>query len=122
MLRDVPHVKTIVGLGLGGLLLGVLLLTWVYPAFQARVCAVKQEKTRQLWREIYGFPDRPSPMLKSGTELSRELHHTVGGKAAPEGLGTDAYLRPHADALEAARQAPPAASPPADAAPRPSPQ
>lgn len=74
MLRDVPHCKSILALGMGGLIVSVVMLTWVYPSFESKVSQVKETKVREYMEDRYGISDRSASVFISGsheTELAK---------------------------------------------------
>ncbi|MGC9318563.1 MAG: hypothetical protein ACP5KN_11100 [Armatimonadota bacterium] len=88
MLRDIPHLKTILILAFAGLVLGVVGLTWVYPAFVARATEVKQSKTREFCEGEFGVSGDSMELIKSGASLGHELADTVaGGEVRPPPSG-----------------------------------
>lgn len=118
MMKDVPHAKTIFGLGLGGLIFGVVMLTWVYPLFCCRVSQVKETKVREYMEGRYGISDRSVDALTSSNQIREELPKTAGSDGAEAsadigaGDGNDAASpeedAPGAESDEAENSLPPA--------------
>jgi hypothetical protein len=105
---------------MGGLILSVVMLTWVYPAFSSKASQVKETKVRELMEDKYGISDRSASMLLSGsheTELAKtgEADATAGDETtaeaeADETASSDAErvdeadATPEDDALPAAKR------------------
>jgi hypothetical protein len=73
MLRDVPHCRSILACGAGGLVLSVLFLTLIYPLFCNRVSHVKETKVREYMQDRYGISDNSASMVQSYPGADREL-------------------------------------------------
>ncbi len=120
MLRDVPHCRSILMCGMGGLIFSVLFLTLVYPLFCDRVSEVKETKVREYMHDRYGIDDRPASMIGGGsrwnTELSKAVRPDSGAadtvtrdagaaEAAPDsGRASDAATSGHDGALPPAKR------------------
>ncbi|MEA3403654.1 MAG: hypothetical protein U9R79_20590 [Armatimonadota bacterium] len=83
MLRNIPYAKTILVLGVGALVLAVVGLTWVYPAYVARVTKVKERKTREFCESNFGVSGDSMEFMKSSASLGHELADTLGGADVP---------------------------------------
>jgi hypothetical protein len=77
MLRDVPYCKSILACGLGGLILSVVMLTWVYPLFQMKASEVKEIKVREYMEDRYGISDRGGAIVRGQSGEDRELSKAV---------------------------------------------
>ena len=87
MLRDVPHCRSILACGMGGLILSVVFLTLVYPAFCNKVTQVKEAKVREYMEDRYGIYDRSASSFRLNPDANRELHKAVrqdAGAAEPD--------------------------------------
>lgn len=82
MLRDVPHCKSILKCGAGALILGIVMLTWLYPAYCSRVSQVKETKVREFVEGQYGISDRSGEPFASDPERRRELQKAVQPRAS----------------------------------------
>ena len=82
MLRDVPYCKSILACGFGGLILSVVMLTWVYPIFCHRVSQVKQTKVRDYMEDRYGISEGSVSMFTVEKDTDRELSKTVSTNGA----------------------------------------
>ena len=86
MLRDVPHCKCILKCGVGALVFAIVMMTWVYPAYCARVMQVKEQKVEEYVEGTYGIHagtlnsliDTGQPQLSLGA-LVGETRLRVGG-------------------------------------------
>lgn len=72
MTGDVTHWRTILALGLGGVVVGVLLLTWVYPTFCERVCEVKEHKMREISKAAMGLSGHSLRLVRTGVTANHE--------------------------------------------------
>ncbi len=79
MQPDTSHLKTILIIGLGLTLAGVVALTWVYPAFCQHFNEVQHAATRDFCEVTYGVSDESWSLLGSSASFSREVARTVGG-------------------------------------------
>lgn len=77
MLRDVPHCKSILALGFGGLILSVVMLTWVYPSYCNRVSQVKETKVREFVEGRYGISHSSNEIFGAESGLSEEVSKAV---------------------------------------------
>jgi len=77
MLRDVPHCKSILAFGLGGLILSAVMLTWVYPSYCNRVSQVKETKVREFVEGRYGISHSSTEIFGAESELSEEVSKAV---------------------------------------------
>ena len=77
LIRDIPHWKTIIGFGVGGFVLSVVILTWVYPAYNSQYNLVKEEKTREYMESTFGISDRMNPFFDSEAELIADPPETA---------------------------------------------
>ncbi len=66
MQERVPHLKSIICFGLGTLILGVVMLTWVYPAYCERYFQVKEQKTSDYIEDTWGIS--PDSMHLGGSD------------------------------------------------------
>ena len=96
MLRDVPYCRSILALGMGGLILSVVMLTWVYPAFCCKVSQVKETKVRELMEDNYGISDR------SGAMFTTVSHENELAKTDESDVSTGAEITAEAEAEEMA--------------------
>ncbi|MGI5817233.1 MAG: hypothetical protein ACOX9R_03930 [Armatimonadota bacterium] len=83
MLRDIPHCKSILTLGVAGMIVGVVMLTWIYPAFCSKVSQVKETKVRELMHDRYGIPSRSGSLVGTGSGAEQELSKVLHSDAAP---------------------------------------
>jgi len=90
MATDVPHLRAILLFGFAAATAGVVGLTWVYPAYRAKVFDVKEAKQRQLVEATYGIPAGSCGLVRSGRVPGRELCHGVGTDAPAGRAGVDA--------------------------------
>ncbi len=99
MLRDVPHIKPILAFGMGALVLGVVVLTWVYPHFCCQVSQVKAVKVREYMEDRYGIPDRSVNELTTSNR-AEQIPKVVPGDQPPETAGIqDGEAAPETAAL-----------------------
>jgi len=112
MLRDVPHCKCILQCGFGGLLLCVVLLTWVYPVYCSRVSQVKETKVREFVEGRYGISDSSVNASVSEPDPSRETPTVVAEGAAAHTAKAHRTVaaRQEDDAMVGAAPRPPAAA------------
>ncbi|MFO8080928.1 MAG: hypothetical protein R6V07_11555 [Armatimonadota bacterium] len=90
MLRDVPHCRSILACGAGGLILSVLFLTLVYPLFCNRVSYVKETKVREYMQERYGISDGAASILRSDSDGDSEIPKVVSADSDRETTLPDA--------------------------------
>lgn len=98
MLRDVPYCRSILACGMGGLILSVVLFTWVYPIFSNKVSQVKETKVREYMEDRYGISDGSVSMFTPGTSGDRELSKTLPPAAAASAGGSAPAVAPGDDA------------------------
>ncbi len=75
MIKDIPHAKTILLFGLGGFVLLLILLTWIYPAYCERYHNVREDKLREHVESTFGVSERSNPFTDTpvlSTPLTEE--------------------------------------------------
>ena len=77
MLRDVPHCRSILKCGAGALIICVVVLTWIYPAYCSRVSEVKETKVREIVEDRWGIAGSSITPPSSEWDLSREISKAV---------------------------------------------
>jgi hypothetical protein len=82
--EQVPHLKSILYFGLGALILGVVLLTWVYPAYCELYCQVKEQKTSDYIEDTWGISPDAMPVGDSDDQAAGEARPDVGAPGIQE--------------------------------------
>ncbi|HCA48148.1 MAG TPA: hypothetical protein DEP45_12595 [Armatimonadetes bacterium] len=100
MLRDVPHCKCILKCGVGALVFAIVMMTWVYPAYCARVMQVKEQKVEEYVEGTYGIhagtlnslidTGQPARVVPEPAPLPPAASSVPRGDVTPDGSPTQA--------------------------------